>query len=118
MVFQISSAYLYLPPELWHKYLNLAAQPRGVACEFCCGIGPQGVDSKGNLRCGCQHNPALQSLTMWLIMNTKYSDVEVLSEVYKWKSIWFPKNMVGLAIKISGGDEKVLNDLPGMVGGC
>ena len=105
-------------PELWKRYLNLAAQPRGIACEFCCGIGPQGVDSKGELRCGCSHNPALQSLTMWLLMNTEYSDAQVLKEVYKWKSIWFPKDMVGLAIKISGGDEKVLQDLPGMVGGC
>jgi hypothetical protein len=104
--------------SVWERYLTLAAAPRGVTCEFCCGVGAQGVTASGELRCGCQHNPAIQSLTMWLMMNTDYSDAEVLKEVYKWKSIWFPKNMVGLALQIAGGDSSVLGDLPGMVGGC
>ena len=52
------------------------------------------------------------------MINTEYSDAEVLKEVYKWKALFFPKDMVGLAIKISGGDDSVLEDLPGMVGGC
>ncbi len=105
-------------PDAWQRYLNLAAQPRGIACEFCCGVGPQGVDQNGNLRCGCQHNPAAQAIALWLVKNTDYSDAEVLREVYRWKSLWFPKNMVGLALKIAGGDESVLKDVPGMVGGC
>ena len=104
--------------EIWQRYLNLAAKPTGISCEYCCGIGAQGIDSKGNSRCGCQHNPALQSVTIWLMINTEYSDAEVLKEVYKWKALFFPKDMVGLAIKISGGDDSVLEDLPGMVGGC
>lgn len=104
--------------EIWDRYLGLAAAPRGISCEFCCGVGAQGVDSSGNLRCGCAHNPAVQSVTLWLMLNTEYSDAEVLKEVYKWKSIWFPKNMVGLALDIAGGDTSVLEDLPGMVGGC
>ncbi len=103
---------------VWERYLNLAAAPRGVTCEFCCGVGAQGVTASGELRCGCQHNPAIQSLVFWLMMNTDYSDGEVLREVYRWKSIWFPKNMVGLALQIAGGDSSVLGDLPGMVGGC
>lgn len=104
--------------EVWQRYLALAAAPRGISCEFCCGVGAQGVDSSGNLRCGCKHNPAVQSVTLWLMLNTDYSDAEILKEVYKWKSDWFPKNMVGLALDISGGDTSVLQDLPGMVGGC
>ena len=105
-------------PEVWQRYLNLAAAPRGISCEFCCGVGAQGIDAKGNLRCGCNHNPAIQSLTMWLIMNTDYSDAQILKEVMRWKSLWFPKNMVELAVQIGGGDTSVLQDLPGMVGGC
>ncbi len=103
---------------VWQRYLALAAAPRGIACEFCCGVGPQGVDDGGNLRCGCAHNPAVQSVTLWLMLNTDYSDAEILKEVYMWKALWFPKNMVSLALDIAGGDKDVLADLPGMVGGC
>lgn len=105
-------------PEVWQRYLSLAAAPRGVSCEFCCGIGAQGVTKDGNLRCGCKHNPAAQTITLWLMMNTDYTDAEVLKEVYNWKTLFFPKNMVGLAAQIAGGDISVLDDLPGMVGGC
>lgn len=104
--------------DIWQRYLGLAAAPRGISCEFCCGVGAQGVDASGNSKCGCAHNPAVQSVTLWLMLNTEYSDAEILREVYKWKSIWFPKNMVSLALDIAGGDTSVLQDLPGMVGGC
>ena len=103
---------------LWQRYLALAAAPRGISCEFCCGVGPQGVDASGELKCGCAHNPAIQGMTLWLMMNTDYSDAEILREDYRWKSLWFPKNMVTLAVQIAGGDTSVLQDLPGMVGGC
>lgn len=105
-------------PEQWQRYLSLAAAPRGISCEFCCGIGPQGVDSEGNLRCGCKHNPAVQALTMALIKNTDYSDAEILREVMKWKAIFFPKNMIEITISLAGKDASSLKNLPGMVGGC
>ena len=105
-------------PEQWQRYLSLAAAPRGISCEFCCGIGPQGVDSEGNLRCGCKHNPAVQALTLSLIKNTDYSDAEILREVMKWKALFFPKNMIGIAISLAGKDASSLENLPGMVGGC
>jgi len=69
------------------------------------------------LRCGCSHNPAVQAISMWLIKNTDYSDAEIVREVMMWKSLWFPKNMIELGTKLSGGDVD-LNSLPGMVGGC
>src|SRR3989339_654956 len=104
--------------QIWQRYLNLAAAPRGISCEFCCGVGPQGIDAKGNLKCGCQHLPAIHTVTLWLMMNTDYSDAQILREVMRWRSLFFPKDMVELALKISGGDSSVLKDLPGMVGGC
>lgn len=103
-------------PEVWQRYLNLATRPVGVSCEFCCGVGPVGITSNGALRCGCQHNPALQTLTMVLMKDTDYSDAEILREVMKWKALWFPRDMVGLALKASGGELE--SSLPGMVGGC
>lgn len=105
-------------PETWSRYLNLAAAPRGISCEFCCGVGPQGITADGQSRCGCKHNPAVLALTMGLMQNTDYSDAEVLREVMKWKTMFFPKNMVSLAMEVAGTDPSQLQSLPGMVGGC
>ena len=105
-------------PQTWQRYLNLAAAPRGISCEFCCGIGAQGITKDGNLRCGCKHNPAAQAIALGLMKNTDYSDAEILREVMKWKIMFFPKNMVGLAMDVAGTDPSQLKDLPGMVGGC
>jgi hypothetical protein len=105
-------------PETWQRYLNLAAAPRGISCEFCCGVGPQGITSDGRLRCGCKHNPAVQSLTLGLMKYTDYSDAEILREVMRWKTMFFPRNMVSLAMQVAGTDPSQLKDLPGMVGGC
>tara|TARA_Y100000310_G_scaffold340439_1_gene436246 strand:- start:11528 stop:12244 length:717 start_codon:yes stop_codon:yes gene_type:complete len=105
-------------PEVWQRYIDLASNPRGVSCEFCCGVGPAGATKEGKSKCGCKHNPAVLALTQWLLMNTEYTDAEILKEVYDWKSLFFPRDMVGLATKIGGGDTSVLEELPGMVGGC
>ena len=105
-------------PEVWKRYLNLAARPTGISCEYCCGIGAQGISANGELRCGCAHNPAVQSIAMGLMLNTDYSDAEVLREVMRWKTMFFPKNMVSLALDVAGKDASALESLPGMVGGC
>ncbi|MDO8660280.1 MAG: hypothetical protein Q7K43_00175 [Candidatus Woesearchaeota archaeon] len=105
-------------PELWKRYLDLATKPVGISCEYCCGVGPVSVTPRGELTCGCAHNPAVHAVTMYLMKNTKMSDAEILQEVMKWKSLWFPKDMVGLALKLSGGDTSALKNVPGMVGGC
>lgn len=103
-------------PEVWERYLNLATKPVGISCEFCCGVGPKGINNKGDLTCGCKHNPAIQALTMLLMKDTNMNDAEVLREAMRWKSVWFPRDMVGLALKASGGE--IETELPGMVGGC
>ncbi len=103
--------------QKWERYINLAAAPRGISCEFCCGVGPQGITASGDLRCGCSHNVALQTLTMGLILYTDYSDAEILREVMIWKSKFFPGPMTELASKISSGNMD-FSSLAGMVGGC
>lgn len=107
-----------LTPELKERFISLALKPVGISCEYCCGLQAVGIREDGSSSCGCQHNPALLSVAMWLMQNTDYSNAEILREVYYWKTLFFPKNMVDLAVKISGGDESVLQDLPSMVGGC
>src|SRR3989344_3868625 len=51
--------------EVWQRYLNLASKPVGISCEFCCGVGNIGIDRNGNLLCGCQHLPAIHTVTLW-----------------------------------------------------
>ena len=104
-------------PDVWERYLNLATKPVGISCEFCCGVGAVGITNSGELRCGCQHNPAIQTLTMLLMKDTSMNDAEVLREAMKWKAVWFPKDMINLALKAAGGEVDA-GVLPGMVGGC
>ncbi|MDA1197079.1 MAG: hypothetical protein O2779_03895 [Nanoarchaeota archaeon] len=105
-------------PEAFARFINLASNPKGVSCEFCCGIGPIGADASGNSRCGCQHNPATLTLALYLSAYSDYSDAEILRETMRWKTLFFPKNMIEIGAQIAGGDASVLNNLPGMVGGC
>ncbi len=105
-------------PEAWERFLNLASKPVGISCEYCCGVGPIGIDKNGNSRCGCQHNPALLSVALYLTAYTDYSEGEILREVMRWKTLFFPKNMIELGMSLAGGDTSALQELPGMVGGC
>lgn len=106
-------------PEGWQRFLDLATKPVGIACEYCCGVGPIGIDEKGNSRCGCQHNPALLSVALYLSAYTDYSEGEILREVMRWKTLFFPKNMIELGASLGGGDaSSVLDNIPSMVGGC
>lgn len=105
-------------PALWKRYLEFATKPVGISCEWCCGVGPVGITSNGDLNCGCSHSPAMQSVTLWLMMNTEYTDAEILREAMKWKTLFFPKNMIELGVTVAGKDASELSQLPGMVGGC
>ncbi len=105
-------------PETWQRFLNLATKPVGISCEFCCGVGPIGITASGQSRCGCSHNPGILALTLWLMQNTDMTDAEVLYEALRWKTIWFPRDMVGIGMQLAGGDTSVLDTIPGMVGGC
>ncbi len=59
--------------------------------------------------------------------NTNYTDAQVLKEVMKWKTLFFPQNMISLALQdanngapSSGQSASAgsVSNLPGMVGGC
>ncbi|PIN70846.1 hypothetical protein COV94_00990, partial [Candidatus Woesearchaeota archaeon CG11_big_fil_rev_8_21_14_0_20_57_5] len=105
-------------PDAWNRYLELAAKPHGLSCEYCCGVGPIAAASNGESLCGCQHNPALLAVTLSLLHNTDYSDAQVVREVMRWKTLFFPRDMVGLGMQVAGTDPSSIKALPGMVGGC
>ncbi len=104
--------------EAWERYMSLASKPVGISCEYCCGLGAVGINKEGDSACGCQHNPALLTLALYLTTYTDYSDREILREVMRWKTLFFPKNMIELGTTVAGADSAALANLPGMVGGC
>ncbi len=99
------------------RYVKIGTTPL-TACEFCCGVGERGfANSSGKLACGCAHNVAFSGLTKWLIKNTSYTDDQIVSEIGKWKILFFPrgalkKEMKKRNIAPSGGA------IPSMRGGC
>lgn len=105
-------------PDGWSRFMALASKPVGISCEYCCGIGTIGIKRDGSSACGCQHNPALLSIALYLSAYTDYTDGEILTEVMRWKTLFFPKNMIGIGMTVAGGDTSALQNLPGMVGGC
>lgn len=105
-------------PKGWQRFMNLASKPLGISCEYCCGVGTIGIDKNGNSACGCQHNPAVLSVALYLSAYSDYTDGEILREVMRWKTLFFPKNMIELGMTVAGGDTSALENLPGMVGGC
>ena len=105
-------------PEGFQRFMNLASKPVGISCEYCCGLQAIGIDKQGNSACGCQHNPALLTVALYLSAYSDYSDGEILREVMRWKTLFFPKNMIELGMTVAGGDTSTLDNLPGMVGGC
>lgn len=105
-------------PEAWARYMNLASKPVGISCEYCCGLKAVGINSKGDSACGCQHNPALLTVGLYLSTYSDYTDGEILREVMLWKTLFFPKNMIELGMSVAGGDTSSLSALPSMVGGC
>lgn len=115
-----NTQYIKLTDEELQRYLNLVTRPLGISCEFCCGLKYVGVRDDGTSSCGCQHNPALLTLVRYLIQNTDYSDAEILREAMRWKALFFPRDMIKLAIQVAGGDDSTIKELElaGMVGGC
>lgn len=105
-------------PEGFQRFMSLASLPVGISCEYCCGLKAIGIDKNGNSACGCQHNPALLSVAMYLSAYSDYTDGEILQEVMKWKTLFFPRDMIELGMTVAGGDTSQLEELPGMVGGC
>lgn len=126
-----------LTPEERQRYISIGTR---ISCEFCCGA-PSVIDKNARDLCGCSHAAAFRGLSKWLIRNrgSEYTDEEILWELTKWKSLFYPKSMItkyvaaqqaGLDItpdvlndryllqKIKTGDTSAIGRLPEMVGGC
>ncbi|MFA4820060.1 MAG: hypothetical protein WC613_03840 [Candidatus Aenigmatarchaeota archaeon] len=125
-----------LSAEEKSRYINITGK---ISCEFCCSA-PSVIDSQGRDACGCSHALSFRGLSKYLIQNyPSMTDEDIMWELIKWKSLYYPRNMVekaaaaienGMEItpavlndrdllkKISSGNTADIGNLPQMVGGC
>ena len=114
------------------RYIDIASQ---ISCEFCCGAKSV-IRSDGSAACGCAHSYAMRGLAKYLITKhgDAFTDDEILSELGKWKVLFFPGkheakaaalksqgievNYINLASNKYRGIEKGQASGGGMVGGC
>ncbi len=102
------------------RYIKIGTS---IACEFCCGATTL-VAKDGQPACGCAHSAAMRGLAMYLLTNhgDEMSDGQIIAELSKWKTMFFPKQMMQKAIELKAQSGEIspqsLNQLPEMVGGC
>ncbi len=123
---------LELNSEQMERYIRIAGS---ISCEYCCGADSI-IFSNGQRACGCAHSYAMRGLAKYLLINNpEMSDLEILSELGKWKVLFFPgiheqkaqvleangidsKDYVNLASNLYRGIEQGKSSGGGMVGGC
>lgn len=117
------------------RYINILYNINdGISCEYCCGARSV-IFENGQPACGCAHSYAMRGLTKYLIKyhGNELTDEEILTEVGKWKVLFFPGIMEGKAeiMKAYGVETSYINLTTnayrgiekgavsgGMVGGC
>lgn len=118
--------------EQMQRYIKIGS---AISCEYCCGAEAI-IFSNGQRACGCAHSFAMRGLAKYLL--TRHSDMldeEILSELGKWKVLFFPgiheqkaqvlkaqgvdsTNYINLASNLYRGIEQGQASGGGMVGGC
>ncbi|MBI5332254.1 MAG: hypothetical protein HZB65_01650 [Candidatus Aenigmarchaeota archaeon] len=70
------------------RYISIASK---ISCEYCCGVESI-IFSDGSAACGCAHSYAMRGLAKYLITEhpTEYTDDQILEELGKWKTLFFP----------------------------
>ncbi len=77
------------------RYIKIASQ---ISCEYCCGAKAL-IFSNGQPACGCAHSYAMRGLAKYLIdrHGNEYTDDQILEELGKWKTLFFPGNILAKA---------------------
>jgi len=129
---------IQLEGDLLQRYINIAGS---ISCEYCCGAEAliftrdTGNYKAGDAACGCAHSYAMRGLAKYLLKNhpKEFTDDQILSELGKWKTLFFPDimtakaavlkekgielNYINLASNKYRGIEKGASNSK-MVGGC
>ena len=115
------------------RYIRIGGS---ISCEYCCGAKSI-IFTNGQRACGCAHSYAMRGLAKYLLTNhPDMTDIEILSELGKWKVLFFPgiheqkaqvleangidsSNYINLASNLYRGIEQgQAANSGGMVGGC
>lgn len=113
------------------RYISIVSK---ISCEYCCGADAI-IDKNGKATCGCAHSFAMRGLAKYLIKyhNSEFSDDEILEELGKWKTLFFPTQLTkkaevlqskGIALNYINLASSKYRDIEkgaagsGMVGGC
>ena len=73
--------------EQMARYIKIGS---AISCEYCCGADAI-IFPNGEAACGCAHSYAFRGLAKYLLINNpEMSDYEILSELGKWKVLFFP----------------------------
>lgn len=122
---------IQLNEEQMLRYIKIGSS---ISCEYCCGAKAI-IFSNGERACGCAHSYAMRGLAKYLLTeHPDMSDEEILSELGKWKVLFFPgvheqkaailkaqgieTNYINLASNLYRGIEKGQGSSGQMVGGC
>ena len=73
------------------RYIKITSQ---ISCEYCCGVESI-IFENGEAACGCNHSFAMRGLAKYLILNhgSEFTDDQILEELGKWKTLFFPTQM-------------------------
>ncbi len=95
------------------RYLKIGFM---IACEYCCGVKSL-ITKDGQPSCSCAHSAAMRGLAKYLLKNheNEFTDEQILDHLTKWKTLFFPKQMVDKYLKSQGLSS---GELPNQVGGC
>ncbi len=121
-----------LSAEQMTRYIKIGS---AISCEYCCGADAI-IFPNGQAACGCAHSYSMRGLAKYLLINNpEMSDYEILSELGKWKVLFFPgiheqkaqvlesngidsSDYVNLASNLYRGIEQGKTSGGSMVGGC
>lgn len=91
------------------RYIKIASE---ISCEYCCGAQAI-IFNNGAAACGCAHSQAMRGLAKYLIKNhpNDFTDDEILEELGKWKTLFFPTNLAqkALILKEKGIELNYIN---------
>lgn len=91
------------------RYINIA---KNISCEYCCGTDSI-ITPTGEAACGCAHSYAMRGVAKYLITkhSTEFTDEQILEELSKWKTLFFPTQMSqkAEALKENGIEVNYIN---------
>ncbi|MEK6840124.1 MAG: hypothetical protein AABX72_04215 [Nanoarchaeota archaeon] len=73
------------------RYIAIVSK---ISCEYCCGA-PGIITADGQPACGCAHSYAMRGLAKYLLLEhgDEYTDDQILEELGKWKTLFFPQQL-------------------------